>query len=445
MNTATDVLIVGAGSAGSVLAECLSADPSRTVTVLEAGPDRHDPAIRTMTDNAAVLPIGPGSPVARHYPSTLTADPVRHAEIVRGCCLGGSGSVNGGYFSRALPEDFSRWAAPGWAWADVEPHYRAVEDRIGAVPATPTATSTRAFVDAARAAGYTWGTSVGPGIVAVPVNIVDGYRRGPGAVFLEPALGRPNLAVLTGIRVRRLIITGGRVDGVEAEGPDGPVRLHADRTVLCAGALETARLLMLSGIGPADELTALGIAVLADLPVGQRCWDHPEWVLGTGWPDTADSPVLEAVLVTEGLEIRPYTKGFGTMTGSPDGAGPQIGVALMRPRARGRVSLTSADPGTALRIEHHYDSEPADIAGLRAGCRLVDDILSGATSLGQPAWSTSQHLGGSAPIGAVVDDECRVLGIEGLWVADGSVLPGPTSRGPHASIAMVAHRAGEFV
>ena len=418
----TDILIIGAGSAGSVLAERLSADPGRRVTVLEAGPGRDDPAIRAITDDAAVLPLGPDSPVIRRYRSALTA--TQSAEIVRGSVLGGSGAVNGGYFWRALPDDFDD-APPGWSWAEVEPHFRAVEDRIGIRTQREWAASTTEFAAAATARGFD--------VTAVPVNIVDGVRRGPGAVFLEPAIGRPNLTVLTGTAVTGLEITGGRVTGVRARTPDGLVILPADQVVLSAGAVESARLLMLSGIGPAPALTALGIPVHADLPVGGMCQDHPEWLLSTDWPAAVGHPVLEVVVHHRRLEIRPYTTGFGAPLTA-------IGVALMRPRSRGRVALVSADPSVPPLIEHRYDSDPADVADLQHGTDLVADMI----AVGAPVWSTSQHLCSTAPMGAVVDPRCQVYGIDGLRVIDGSVLPRIPSRGPHATIAMLAHRAAEF-
>ncbi len=422
----TDVLIVGAGSAGSVLAERLSADPGRRVTVLDSGPSRSTPAIRALTDDATVLPIGPGSPVVRHYRTALTA--AHDSQIVRGSVVGGSGAVNGGYFCRALPTDFGT-DVPGWSWADVEPHYRAVEERISAQPHRDIAASTAAFVVAAQAARLT--------VTRVPLNIVDGIRRGPGAVFLEPVLQRPNLTVLPETRATRLSIAGGRATGVHARGPDGEVRIDADRVVLAAGAVESAHLLMLSGIGPGELLSALRIPTVADLPVGQAFQDHPEWLMATDFPSTPGHPALEAVLIIGNLEIRPYTTGFDAPTTG-------IGVALMRPRSRGRITLISADPSVAPRIEHRYDSEPADVADLQRGCDLIAEILRGSTRLSPPVWSTSQHLCATAPMGAVVDPQCRVIGLVGLQVIDGSVLPRIPSRGPHATITMLAHRAAEF-
>jgi choline dehydrogenase-like flavoprotein len=157
---------------------------------------------------------------------------------------------------------------------------------------------------------------------------------------------------------------------------------------------------------------------------------------------------------SDGIEIRPYTGGFVAMTG--DGTPghrdwPHIGVALMRPRSRGRITLVSADSTVPPLIEHRYDSEPADIALLRQASELARELCSTTTHIGPAVWSTSQHLCGSTPLGvdddpkAVVDQHCRVRGIDNLWVIDGSVLPVVPGRGPHATIVMLGHRAAEFV
>lgn len=473
----SDVLVVGAGSAGSVLAERLSADPGCIVTVLEAGPGLTDPRLLAQTANGLQLPIGAASPLVQRYYTELTERPALRIPIVRGATVGGSGAVNGGYFCRGLPRDFDGIGLPGWAWSDVLEHFRAIETDldftgpahgdVGPIPVRRVHEiigATETFVTAAERAGFRWiddlnGAETGPGmptgVGAVPLNIVNGVRTGSGAAYLMPALARPNLTLLAQTRVVRLRFSESRAAGVDAIGPGGPVCLNAERIVLCAGAIESAHLLMVSGIGPEPMLRAAGVQVVAPLPVGMGCSDHPEWVLPTNWAVAPGRPVLEVVLSTpDDVEIRPYTGGFIAMVGDgtaghPDW--PHIGVSLMIPRARGRITLVSKDPDVAPRIEHRYDSEPDDIAALRRGCDLAHELASAASEIGPPAWSTSQHLCGSAPIGddgderAVLDVRCRVRGIEGLWVADGSILPAITSRGPHATIVMLAHRAAEFV
>lgn len=470
-----DVLIVGAGSAGSVVAERLSVDSGCAVTVLEAGPALDDPVLLARTANGLQLPIGVGSPLVRRYQTSLTDRPTRRHPIVRGATVGGSGAVNGGYFCRGLPRDFDRLSLPGWAWSDVLDSFRAIETdldfdgpahgRSGPIRVRRThemTGTTERFIAAARRAGFAWiddlndtGPESVSGMGAVPLNIVDGVRTGSGAGFLLPALGRPNLTLHARTRAARLRFAGTTTVGVDAIGPRGRMTLTADRIVLCAGAIQTAQLLMLSGVGAEDALRAVGVPVVAPLPVGESFSDHPEWVLPTDWAVAPGRPVLEVVLSTgDDLEIRPYTGGFVAMTG--DGTAghtdwPHIGVALMQPRARGRITLVSADPDVAPRIEHRYDSEPDDVAALRRGTELAREIASTATYVGAPVWSTSQHLCGTAPMGAdtdpraVVDPRCRVHGVDNLWVIDGSILPTITSRGPHATIVMLGHRAAPFV
>ncbi|RAU92628.1 mycofactocin system GMC family oxidoreductase MftG [Mycobacterium colombiense] len=471
----SDVLIVGAGSAGSVVAERLSADPQCFVNVLEAGPALDDPGLLALTANGLQLPIGVGSPLVRRYQTRLTDEPARQHPLVRGATVGGSGAINGGYFCRGLPRDFDRMDIPGWGWPDVLDSFRAIETdldfdgpahgRSGPIRVRRThdmTGTTERFIGAAQRAGFGWIADLNDaaaepvsGVGAVPLNIVDGVRRGSGAGYLIPALHRPNLTVQAQTRAAHLRFAGTAAVGVDAIGPQGPVTFTADRVVLCAGAIETAHLLMLSGIGDEAMLTAAGVPVLAPLPVGTSFSDHAEWVLPTDWAVAPGRPVLEVVLCTaDDLEIRPYTGGFVAMTG--DGTAghadwPHIGVALMQPRARGRMTLVSADPDVPPRIEHRYDSEPDDVAALRRGSELARELAGGTVDATMAVWSTSQHLCGTAPMGAdgdpraVVDPRCRVLGIDNLWVIDGSVLPAITSRGPHATIVMIGHRAAQFV
>jgi predicted dehydrogenase (TIGR03970 family) len=470
------VLIIGAGSAGSVVAEQISSDEACHVTVVEMGPAPSDPKVSAQITDAVRLPIGTASSVVRHYATTLTDEPMRVGHVMRGAVVGGSGAVNGGYFCRALPEDFQRWSIPGWSWADVLPHFLAVENDVdfpgplhgSEGPILVRRVSefdgcTASFVDAATDMGYLWiadlnGASVDEplqtGVGAVPLNINGGIRIGPGGAFLQPALDRPNLTLMTDTAVKRIRFDHGVAVGADCVGPAGPVQLFADRIVLSAGAIGSAQLLMLSGIGPEDVLAAAGVPVVLNAPVGMRTSDHPEWVIPVDWTPTAGLPPLEAILTTpNGLEIRPYTRGFGAMTeGEDDPADrPHIGVALMQPRSRGRLRIVSDDPDVAPVIEHRYDSDPHDVATLSAGAELARELASSSTEVGQATWSTSQHLCATAPMGregdeaAVVDERCKVRGVDRLWVVDGSVLPAVTGRGPHATIVMLGHRAAEFV
>lgn len=422
--------------------------------------------------DALRLPIGAASSVVRHFAAVLTENPPRRTEIIRGSVVGGSGAVNGGYFCRGLPTDFDAWAVPGWGWSDVLPHFRAIETDLdfdtalhgGHGPITVRRVRefdgcTASFVDAATESGFGWiedlngsdaGVALPEGVGAVPLNINGGTRVGPGGAYLKPALERPNLEVRTDTRVHRVLFRGSRAVGVRCD--DGSV-LSAERIVLCSGAIGSAHLLLLSGVGPPSDLEAHGVEVVAGLPVGRHTVDHPEWVIPISWVPTHDLPPLEAVLTTaDGIEIRPYTAGFAAMVHGPghDPAElPHLGVALMRPHSRGRVRLASADPTVAPIIEHRYDTVAADVDALRRGAELARELVSSTAKVGEPSWSTSQHLAGTAPMGtgpeAVLDPSCRVLGVEGLWVVDGSIMPAITSRGPHATIAMIGHRAAEFL
>jgi choline dehydrogenase len=473
----SDVLIIGAGSAGCVVAERLSADERCSVMVVEAGRRQSDVHVRAMVADGSVLPIGAGSPVVQRFEAILTNHPRRVCRVVRGAVVGGSGAVNGGYFCRGLPRDFNGWGLPGWAWPDVLAHFREIETdfdfdgpahgREGPIPVQRIRemdSSTDEFIGQARDAGYEWiadlngandSRSALTGVGALPLNIADGVRLGPGSAFLEPALNRPNLTLVTDTPVWRVRVSAGRVIGADALGPLGPVSLSAERVVLCAGAIATAHILMLSGIGDESVLAAAGIPVVVAAPVGMHTVDHPEWVMPTTWPTSPGRPVLEAILQAErDVEIRPYTGGFVAMVG--DGSAghpdwPHVGVALMQPRSRGRVTVISADPRVPPHIEHHYDSEPDDVADLRQGSDLARELCPTVDPPPEPLWSTSQHLCSTAPMGtdsderAVLDARCGVRGVDGLWVIDGAALPTITSRGPHATIVMLAHRAAGFV
>ncbi len=283
---------------------------------------------------------------------------------------------------------------------------------------------TASFVNAATETGYPWVPDLNgatpedplpPGIGAVPLNINGGIRIGPGGAYLLPAHERPNLTLLATTHVTRIRFEKGRAVGVDGVGAGGAVDLTADRIVLCAGAIGSAHLLMLSGVGPAEVLASVSIPVIADLPVGMRTSDHPEWVLPVGLDANPRS-------TSAGGGSRPLPT--GSRSGRTRGASAQwwparpsipptvriSGVALMQPRSRGRVSVVSGDPEVPPMIEHRYDSDPHDVATLSAGAELARELASPTTKVGPATWSTSQHLAGTAPMGtdgdaaAVVDD-----------------------------------------
>lgn len=474
-----DVVVIGGGSAGCVVASRLSEDPDRSVVLVESGEGY------TSLDECPVLdsrsmPVGPASPWVARYSAELM--PGVATEAIRGRVLGGSGAVNGAYFVRGPMEDFREWPA-SWSYADVLPYFTAMEHdhdfggpshgTAGPMPVRRRTVSewsdvSSAFVSAAVAAGYPMEkdkNGTGPaGVGPVPINVSNGSRISSAVAYLLPALDRSNLTVVTGAVGHRIVFAGNRVSGVDVEQGSARTTIRTDRVVLAAGPVETPLLLTRSGVGSPDVLVQQGMSVESALPgVGRSASDHPEVlmpyrVVGNPGYGVA-APPLEVALNAHDVEIRPYTDSFGLLVPGSDVREHHLGVALMRPESRGSVRMDSSDPV----IEYHYLESDADRRALREGVDAARDLLESESmrQFVEPLpigsgddWlrrhlTTSQHLSGTCRMGhdddAVVDEKCRVHGVEGLYIADSSVMPVVPSRGPHATTIMIGERVAAFV
>jgi len=420
-----DYIVVGAGSAGCVLANRLSADPQVRVLLVEAGGRDRSPNIK--------IPAA----FAKQFHSKLDWDfatePEPHVDgrslyIPRGKALGGSSSMNAMLYVRGRPLDYDAWAAqgaPGWGYQDVLPYFIRSEDNARGASewhgaGGPLRVSEqrsprpldRRLIDASVGAGIPWVPDYnGPeqdGVSMFQVTQSDGKRFSSADAFLRPALGRPNLEVRTRTTVLGVELEGARAAGVRLrKGRHGSEVVRAQREViLSAGAIGSPQLLQLSGIGDPGELRAVGVEVRHELPgVGGNLQDHPfvsviwevsdtdtllvaeqprflaEWVLRRSGPLT--SPVAEVVAFhrTRGglpaadiqFHMGPaYYEDHGAET--YDGHAMVIAPVLVSPRARGRVWLRSADPTDKPRILTNSLSEPEDMASLVAGVKLAREI-----------------------------------------------------------------------
>jgi choline dehydrogenase len=492
------VVIVGGGTAGSVLAARLSEDPRRHVTLVEAGNADATPV--ELLDGGSIPAVVPGHPANWGYQGWL--QPGASHVVPRGRVLGGSSAINGGYFIRARPQDFDRWAevaGPQWSYERALPFLKRQENDLdfGDEPGHGTAGPLRVrrpaqsgqlaslFTRAAQELGFSTEDDKNSGhapigVGPVPSNIIDGTRVNAAMAYLGDARERPNLTVVGDTRVLRIRVEDGKAVGVETEREF----IEADEVIVAAGSVATSHLLMLSGFGPAAQLEALGIASIADLPVGQGFSDHPN--VAVGWHSSADlndsdervafptalnfdSSGRDGAAVDGDLEIllvsKPTSALFGAGPESDVGQGEyQFLVALQQPVARGHMTLESSDPLVQPRIDYNYLHDERDRARLRVGVRtaaallqspsfrgtfagyssLSDDILAEDALL--DSWiashlSTAIHLSGSAAIGPVVDWQGRVHGVEGLRVADTSILPSVPSRGTFNTAVFI----GEFI
>jgi choline dehydrogenase len=415
-----DVVVVGAGGAGSAAAARLSADPGRTVLLLEAGPVPRTVAgfPASLLDATRIPGADPAPGQHFRYPVRLT--PGRSATVFRGRLLGGSTTTNGGYFVRARRDDFDSWAAagnPAWAYQRVLPLLRALETDDdygdstvhggdGPIPVRrPSLDGPAASAFAAAADSLDFAREVDkndqepPGFGAIPMNLAqrttaahdlpDTIRWNTGLAYVLPALHRPNLTVVDGCTVLRIRFLGTAAVGLQVMINGRHDDVDAGEIIMCAGAFETPLLLLRSGIGPQSDLRRLGIPVVCHLPgVGHRLDDHPqvvvEWVPNQDLPSAAGSWLAAGLNFrsTNGppggdLQILQSTVPMSVLTGHP--AGPRAPLPLLvsahRTTPGGSLRLATADPADPPRIDYGYLATANDRAAMREAVRTAVAVV----------------------------------------------------------------------
>lgn len=437
MSERFDVIVVGAGAAGAALAARVSEDPTRRVLLLEAGPAERDPAA-DMLSNVTF------TQTPSDWGLQAQATPGRLLDYPQGRALGGGSAVNSALAIRPLPDDLDSWAAagnPGWAWNDVLPCLKRLEDDPlgpspvhgagGPIPVARYAPAEytaqqQAFHDGCVAAGLAsiadHNDGVSSGVGPFPMNRRDGLRVSTNLGYLRPAIGRRNLTILGDALVDRVVVRSGRAVGVDAIVARVPVRYEAGEVVVCAGAIQSPALLWRSGIGPADALADLGITVAIDLPgVGANLAEHPGAFLfvipAEGACDLSEVQFQLGARTTAPASPHRNDLLLGMMShwdlrGAPDFrrlVGVDVIFALtcgvFLPAARGSVTLRSAAADAAPVIDLNLCGDPDDVRRLVSGLRLLREIaesapmrdrMTGFALLAPDAWDSDDALGAYA-------------------------------------------------